>query len=77
MLPFVYDPDIGKDRGQDEKRVTEAEMIGRHYGFNGHEFEQTPGGSERQGSLACCSPWGRRVGQDLETEQLSEVQCYR
>ena len=69
LLPFLYDPDIGKDRGQEEKRLTEAEMIGRHYGFNG--------GSERQGSLACCSPWGRRVGQDLETEQLSKVQCYR
>ena len=22
------------------------------------EFEQTPGDSEGQGSLACCSPWG-------------------
>ena len=60
LLPFLYDPDIGKDRGQEEKGVTEAKMIGRHYGLNGHEFEQTPGGSERQGSLACCSPWGRR-----------------
>ena len=56
LLPFLYDPDIGKDRGQEEKGVTEAEMIGRHYGLNGHEFEQTPGGSERQGSLVCCSP---------------------
>ena len=26
--------------------------------LNGHEFEQTPGNSEGQGSLACCSPWG-------------------
>ena len=25
---------------------------------NGHEFEQTPGASEGQGSLVCCSPWG-------------------
>ena len=27
--------------------------------LNGHELEQTPGDSEGQGSLACCSPWGR------------------
>ena len=26
----------------------------------GHEFEQTPGDSEGQGSLACCSSWGRK-----------------
>ena len=28
--------------------------------LNGHEFEQTPGDSEGQGSLACCSVWGRK-----------------
>ena len=32
-------------------------MVGRHHWFNGHEFEQTQGDSEGQGSLACCSPW--------------------
>ena len=54
------DPDAGKDSGQ--KRVTDDEMVGWHHQFNGHEFEQTPENSEGQGSLACCSPWGRRVG---------------
>ena len=34
-----------------------------------HEFEQTPGDSEGQGSLACCSPWGCRVRHDWVTEQ--------
>jgi len=34
-----------------------------------HEFEQTLGANERQGSLACCSPWGCRVGPDLVTEE--------
>ena len=29
-----------------------------HHGLNGHEFEQTLGVSDGQGSLACCSPWG-------------------
>ena len=38
--------------------ATENEMIGWHQGLNGHEFEQTPGDSEGQGSLACCSLWG-------------------
>ena len=34
-----------------------------------HEFGQTLGEGEGQRSLVCCSPWGRRVGHDLETEQ--------
>ena len=41
-----------------EKGVTEDEMVRKHYWLNEHEFEQTPGASEGQGSLACCSPWG-------------------
>ena len=54
------DPDTGKDRGQEEKGMTEDEMVGWHHWLNGHESEQTPGDSEGQGSLVCCSPWGRR-----------------
>ena len=38
--------------------MTEGEMAGRHHQLNGHDFEQTPRGSERQGNLACCSSWG-------------------
>ena len=37
--------------------------------LNGHELEPTLGDSEAQGGLACCSPWGRRVGHDLTIEQ--------
>ena len=33
-------------------------MVGWHHSLNGHEFEQILGGSEGQGTLACCSPWG-------------------
>ena len=51
------DPSTGKDWGLEEKGVTENEMVGWHYWLNGHEFEQTPRDGERQGSLACCSPW--------------------
>ena len=51
------DPDAGKDWRQEEKRVTEDEMVGWHHCLNGHEFEQTPENSEGQRSLTCCSPW--------------------
>ena len=40
--------------------MTEAEMAGWHHQLNGHEFEQTPRDGGGQGSLACCSPWGRK-----------------
>ena len=36
-------------------------MVGWHHRLNGHAFEQAPGDSEGQGSLACCSPWGCKV----------------
>ena len=37
--------------------MTEDEMVGWHHQLNGHEFEQTLGDSEEEGSLKCCSPW--------------------
>ena len=43
-------------------------MVGWHHRLNGPEFEQTPGGGEGQGSLACCSPWGHK---ESDTEQLN------
>ena len=43
-----------------EKGVTEVEMVGWHHQLNGHEFEQTPGDSEEQGSLVCFTPWGHK-----------------
>ena len=54
------DPDAGKDWGQEKKGVTEDEMVGWYHWFNGHEFEQTLGDCEGQGSLACWNPWGRK-----------------
>ena len=45
---------------QQEKGATDDEMVGWHHWLSGHEFEQTPGNSEGQGSLACCSPWGHK-----------------
>ena len=51
------DPDAEKDGGQEEKGMTENEMVGWHHWLNAHEVEQIPGDSEGQGSLACCSLW--------------------
>ena len=62
------DSDAGKDWGQEEKRVAEDEMVGWHHLLNGYEFEQTPGDSEGQVSLACCSARCHKVGCDLATE---------
>ena len=49
--------------------MTEDEMVGWHYQLVGHEFEQGLGVGDRQGSLACCSPWGHK-GSDT-TERLN------
>ena len=54
------DPEAGKSSVQEEKGVTEDEMIGWHHWLNGQEFGQTPGDSEGQRSLAWCNSWGHR-----------------
>ena len=48
---------LEKIEGRRRKRATEDEMVGWHHQLNGHEFEQTLGDGEGEGSLACCSPW--------------------
>ena len=50
--------DAGRDRGQEEKGMTEDEMATWHHRFHEHEFKQTRGDSEGQGSQVCCSPRG-------------------
>ena len=60
------DPGAGKDWGQEEKGMTEDEMIGWHHQLNGHNFEQTPGDGEGQGSLVCSSPWGHKESDTTE-----------
>ena len=56
--------------------MTEDEMVGWHHQLYGHDFEQSPGDSEGQESLACCGPWGCK---ELDrTEQLNNNnQCLR
>ena len=58
------DPDAGKDWRQEEKGTTEDEMVRWHHWLNGHEFEQALGDDEGQGSPACYSPWGCRIGHE-------------
>ena len=59
---------LGKIESQEEKGVTEDEMVGWHHQLNGHKFKQGLGDSEGQGGLACCSPWGHK--ESYMTERL-------
>ena len=60
---------LAKIKCRRKRRVIEDEMVGWHHQFDGHEFEQTLGDRERQGSLACYSPWGHKES-DM-TERLN------
>ena len=62
------DPHAGKDWRREEKGTTEDEMVGWHHRLDGHGFGWTPGVGDGQGGLACCSPWGCRVGHYQVTE---------
>ena len=57
------------DCGQEEKGATENEVVEWHHWLKGHEFEQTFGDSEGQGSLACCILGLQKTGHNLDTEQ--------
>ena len=59
---------LGKTEGR-RRRQTEDEMVGWHHQLDGHEFEQALGIGDGQGSLACCSSWGRKES-DM-TERLN------
>ena len=55
--------------------MTEDKMVRQNHRFNRHEFEQTLGDSEGQGSLECCSPWSHKESDNLVTEQHTGVGC--
>ena len=61
--------DAGKDRRQEEKGMTEDEMVGWHHQLNGHECEQALRVGDGQGGLGCCIPWGHKESDT--TEQLN------
>ena len=49
-------------------------MVGWHHRLNGHEFEQTPGDGEGQGSQECCSPWVRKESDITERLNNNKVE---
>ena len=67
------DPDAGKDWRQKEEETTEDEMVGWHHQLSGHKSEQALGVGDGQGSLACCSPWGRKESDTTEWLKCSQL----
>ena len=65
---------LGKNWVQEEMGMIEVEMVGWHHWLNGHESEQSSEDSEGQGSLACCSPWGRKESDTTEWLNWTEAQ---
>ena len=63
------DPDAGKDWGQEEKGMTEDEMVGWHHQLDGHGFGWTPGFGDGQGGLVSSCSWGYKESDT--TEQLN------
>ena len=69
------DPDAGKDWGQEEKGMTEDEMVGWHHWLNGHGFGWTPGVGGGQGGLVCCGSWGHKELDKTERLSWTELMC--
>ena len=67
------DPDAEKDWGQEEKGMTEDEMVGWHYWLNGHKFGWTLGVGDGQGGLVCCGSWGHKELDTTERLNWTEV----
>ena len=58
--------DAGRDRGQEEKGMTEDEMAGWHHQLDGHGFGWTPGLGDGQGGLGCCGSWDHKESDTTE-----------
>ena len=67
------DPDAGRDWGQEEKGMTEDEMVGWHHRLHGHGFGWIPGVGDGQGGLACCGSWGRKESDMSEWLNWTEL----
>ena len=84
--PILWPPDVkswligkdlneGKDWGQEEKGMTEDEMVRWPHRLNGHEFEWTLGVGDRQGGLVCCGPWGHKESDMTEWLNWTELKA--
>ena len=67
------DPVAGKDWTQEEKKITEDEVVGWHHRLNRHEFEWTQGVGDGQGGLASCSPCGCKESDTTERLSWTEL----
>ena len=65
--------EFGRDRGQEEKGMTEDEMAGWHHWLDGRESEWTPGVGDGQGVLACCNSWGHKESDTTERLNWTEL----
>ena len=66
QLPNPNVRKAGGEGRQEEKGMTEDEVVGWHHCLNGHEFGQALGVGDGQGGLACCSSWGHK---ELDTTE--------
>ena len=69
------DPAAGKDWGQEEKGMTEDEMVGWHHQLNRHEFGWTLGVGDGQGGLVCCGSRGRKESDMTERLNWTDMTC--
>ena len=70
------DPDAEKDWCQEEKGMTEDEMVGWHHRLTGHGFGWTPGAGDGQGGLECWGSLGRKESDTAELLKWSEKKCW-
>ena len=69
------DTNARKDWRQEEKGMTEDEIVGWHHWLDVHDFEQAPGVGERLGSLVCYSPWGLKESDMSEWLKNNSTPC--
>ena len=67
------DPDAGNDWRQEEKGMTEGDMVGWHHWLNGHDFEQALEVGDGLGSLVCCSLWGHKQSDTTEWMNWTDI----
>ena len=71
------DPDAGKEWRQEEKGMREYQVVWWHHQLIEHDFEQVPWDVEGQGSLVCCSPWGRKESDVTDQLKNKNIPLYR